>query len=322
MLINRASLEVLKWCSASDLLLHLSQLCRLFATLTNEPEIWYELLESNYSPVSTLSPKQQYRLLAAKYIPVVSATCLHKFFLHSHTWQTINLSTTLRVYRFMCTAFTRDGQVFVTGAPDTADTFQIHPISGLVTYLEPLITHRNSMGLIRYEEDMYTIAGYSGAGYHNSCEIYTPNTGHWRRLPNCINARSAATLASHNKKIYILGGCGAITCEYLDTQAETFHLLPMELPGEYCTIAFCTDTELIAVQELGYYTCNIAKPQDCWEMTTFPFDFGIAFWSDSPVFYYNGAYYIHQNFRSRIIVLKLAEKSYIEFPTHVPALDS
>ena len=175
------------------------------------------------------------------------------------------------------------------------------------------------MSVIRYEDDIYALAG---AGYSSACEVYMSKTAHWRRLPNCINARSAATPASHNKKIYLLGGCGTTTCEYLDTQTETFHLLPLRLLDEYCTVALCTDTELIAVQELGYYTCNIDAPPKSWERINFPFDFGIAFWSDCPVFCRDGAYYIHQNYCSRIIALKLAEKSYVEFPTHVPALNS
>jgi len=319
---NRAVLEVLKWCSASDLLLNLSQVCLFYSSLSNQPEVWFELLGADYSSHSDLSPKQQYRFVATQYIPVVSSDSLRKFYVHTQSWQSLPLSETVRVHRFMCTALTRLGQVFVTGTPSTPDTFQIHSISGLVTFLDSLITHRNSMGVIRYQDDIYALAGYSGSGYHNECEVYMYKTAKWRKLPNCLNARSAATPAAHNAKIYLLGGCGTITAEYLHTTTETFHLLPMELPDCYCTIALCTDTELRAVQELGFYSCNIENPPNYWEITRFPFDFGIAFWSDCPVFCSNGDYYIHQNYRSRVIVLNLQKMTFTEFPTNVQPLES
>ena len=317
MLGKRATLEVLKWSSAWDVLKHISVVCRFLSELCNENELWYELLGTETLP--NLSPKEQYRLQGPLYVPVISATQLKKFNVQSETWRTIPLSRPIRVYRFMCMVLDADKQVFVTGGPEAQDTFSIHPQTGEVTSLMSLLTHRKSLSVILYMNDVYAFGGY-GSGYHKESEVYVKDQKQWRKLPDCLDARSACTPCSHSQRIYLLSGCGTCGGEYFDTVSETFHRLPMEIPGYYCTVVLCTDTELMAVQEFGYYSCDIENPPDKWEMKTFPFDFGIAFWSDSPVLSANGHYYIHQNYRSRIIKLSLTNKSFQEFETGVPAL--
>lgn len=303
-------LEVLKWCSASDLLLQLSQVCHFYSSLSNQPEVWFELLGPDYSSHSDLSPKQQYRFVATQYIPVVSSDSLRKFIVHSQSWQSLPLSSAINVDRSMSSVLTVEGQVFVTGTPSTPDTFQIHPISGLVTILDSLITHRNSMGVIRYQANIYAFAGSSS----KQCEVYMAGEALWRPLPPCLSIRSAFTPTQHSGKIYLLGGCGTVRNEYFDTVTEIYHPLPMKLPGEYCTVAICTDIDLYAVQQIGYYCCELEKPVETWELTPFSHSFGTSFWSGSPVLCIKEVYYIYQTAKGRIIALNLKKRTFQEFP--------
>ena len=318
MIGRRAALEVLKWSSARDVLKHISVVCRLLSKLCNEDELWYELLGTDTLP--NQSPKELYRLSETRYMPVISATELKKFRVHSETWRTIPLSRPIKVNRFMCMVLDADKQVFVTGGPEAQDTFSINPETGEVTSLMPLLTHRKSLSVILYMTDVYTFCG-SNSTYSQASEVYVRDQKRWRKLPDSIEARTSCTPCSHSQRIYLLSGCGTSQGEYFHTVSETFHLLPMEIPGYYCTVVLCTDTELIAMQKIGYYSCDIENPPDRWEMNKFPFDFGTAFWSDSPVLSANGHYYIHQNYSSRIIKLNLTNKSYQMFQTGVPRKD-
>ena len=313
-------MEVLKWCSADDILKHISAVCRLLTKLCNEDELWYELLGTDLLP--TQSPKEQYRVNKTLYIPVISTTELKNFYVHSETWRTIPLSRPIRVHRFLSIVLDADRQVFVTGGPEAQDTFSINPMTGEVTSLMPLLTHRNSLSVILYMKNIYGFCGFGNTRYYQESEVYVRDQKGWRKLPDCIEARSSCTPCAHSQQIYLIGGCGTSRGEYFHTVSETFHLLPMEIQGDYCTVVLCTDTELITLQKHGYFSCDIENPPDKWEITRFPFDFGIAFWSDSPALFANGHYYVHQNYSSRIIKLNLTNMSYQEFETGVPALDS
>ena len=313
---RRVFLEVLKFTSASDILLHLAYISRLFASLSCCDELWYELLDL-HPTLPSLPPKQQYRMYAKGYLPVISSTELRKFYAHLDQWEVCNLSAEVEISRQMSVLFTIDKLVFVTGAPQTStDTFTIHPFSGYVNYLNPLLHHRRSMGTIRCNADIYTFGGIS-QGYEVWAEVYTHELQVWRELPSCSVPRSAFNPAYHQGKIYLLGGCCTIKAEYFDIAAETYCALPLTLPGMLCTIALCTDTQLIAVQHTGYYVCNLQAIPEQWEMRPFPFNFGKAFKSDCPVMLKGDTYYIHQSYQSRIIALKLQEMTYEEFPTGV-----
>ena len=313
---RRSYLEMLKFTSASDVLLHLSCVSSLFASLCTCDELWYALLDLHPS-LPGLTPKQQYRIYTKGYLPVLTATSLLKFHVQASQWQSIPLSEEIAISRQISIVFTIDQLVFVTGAHHPKrDTFSIHPFTGLVKYLSPLLKHRRSMGALRYGTDVYTFGGIS-LGYEVSAEVFMQETQTWRKLKDCSTPRSAFNPAAHKGKIYLLGGCCTASNEYFDVFTETYNPLPLALPGMRCTIALCTGTELIAVQRAGYYACNVEEIPEKWEMTPFDFEFGKAFKSDCTVLSVGDTYYIHQSYGSRIIALTLTKGTYTEVPTGV-----
>lgn len=318
---RRAYLEMLKFSCASDVLFHLAYVSRLFASLSTCDELWYSLLDA-YPSLPGFSPKEQYLIYAKGYLPVLSPTSLRKYYVQASLWQACPLSEEVSISRQMSIVITIDHLVFVTGGPKARrDTFTIHPSSGLVKYLSPLLQHRRSMGAIRYDRDIYTFGGIN-LGYEASAEVFGQEVQTWRKLKDCQAPRSAFNPAAYRTRIYLLGGCSTVSTEYFDVISESCHLLPLVLPGMRCTIALCTDTELIAVQKTGYYVCNIEEIPKKWEITPFDFEFGKAFKSDCPVIAVGDTYYIHQSYASRVIALQLAARTYTEVPTGVIPLNS
>ena len=203
---GRAVLEVLKYCSAPDILLHLSCVDHLFSSQSKSPELWFELLGADYESSPSLSPQDQFRTAHTGFLPVLSRSHLLKFYVHSQTWQRVLLSTQVLESRFLSMERMVDGRVFVTGAPTERDTFSVSPESGEVRELCPLQTHRSSIGLIRCLEDIYAFGGTVASSVTTTSEVYIHAKQHWQCLPNSNYARFSFTPTEYKGQIYLLGG--------------------------------------------------------------------------------------------------------------------
>lgn len=311
---SRAVLEVLKYCSAADILLHLSCVDLHFSSLSKSHELWFELLGADYESSPSLSPQDQFRTAHTGFLPVLCRNNLLKFYVHSQTWQRILLSTQVLESRFLSLERMVDGRVFVTGAPTERDTFSVNPESGEVRELCPLQNHRSNIGLIRYLEDIYAFGGSGSSSDMRSSEVYIHSKQHWQCLPNSHYARFSFTPTEYKGHIYLLGGCKSAPGECFSVLTSTFHDLSIVLPGDNCTIALCTGSQLLAVQQDRYYVCK-RETAGSWEMVKLEFDLGDGFWSSCRVIEANGCYYIHQSRAGKVVALRLKDRSFTEFPT-------
>lgn len=54
--------------------------------------------------------------------------------------------------------------------------------------------------------DLYTFGGYSGDGIHARAARYDASAGRWLQLPDIPAPRAAAGIATHQSKVYLVGG--------------------------------------------------------------------------------------------------------------------
>lgn len=233
------------------------------------------------------------------------------------TWQSVALSVPIRLTQAASMVLMADSNVFVTGGPLECDTYSINRFSGEVKVLDSMGVHRQKMGAIRYQADIYTFAGIKSFTYPKSAEVYLCSLKQWKRLPDCLVSRCNFNPAQYQGCVYLLGGSCTQTSECYNVSAETFYLLPLVFPVEDCTIGVCDSGELIAIQKEIYYACAIGRWEEGWKRREFTFNLGIALWSDCPVFKVAGAYYIHQNYATRIVALNLSEGTFSAFPAPI-----
>lgn len=313
---NRVILEVLKFSSASDILVSLSCVSGDWAKLANCGEVWFALLNTETS-VSSLPAKQQFRLVHTCFLPIVSSNALLKFTVLSRSWQSVRLSEPVSINRFASIVLTIDREVFVTGTSRVPDTYRISPSSGLVSLLAPLLMHRGNMAVIRYQANIYAFAGFRNGQSTSAAEVYMYGRQQWRQLLSCFRSRAALNAAENQGEIYLVGGCEASTVECFNTTTETYRLLSFTLTNELPTVSFFRESELIAVQRTGCYRWERGREE--WTYTGFPCKLGLGLWSNTPVVLLEGSCYFYQLIYDRVTGIHLEDLTHREFP--VPFTD-
>lgn len=218
---NRIILEVLKYSSAFDVLRNLSSVNQLFSALCNTHELWFELLSSDIDLLSAHSPKARFRLINSRYVPVLTQQKLLMFIPGLRTWQSVALSVPIRLTQAASMVLMADSNVFVTGGPLECDTYSINRFSGEVKVLDSMGVHRQKMGAIRYQADIYTFAGIKSFTYPKSAEVYLCSLKQWKRLPDCLVSRCNFNPAQYQGCVYLLGGSCTQTSECYNVSAET-----------------------------------------------------------------------------------------------------
>ena len=313
MTTRRAILEVLKFTNAIDVLAHTSLVSQMYAALSDTDELWHQLLADTFpAPNSVLTPpKCVYQSLSQVFLPVLHPQSLHKFSVLTNSWTSVRLSTEIAVNRSMSIVIVPDQRLFLTGASTLDfDTFLIDHRSGDVSPLQTLLHHRGSMGVIVCDSLVYAFCGFD-ITYKRYSEVYSIAEKRWKALPDALYSRSGFNPCSRQGKVYLLGGCGTVQSEYFHIASEAYYTLPLQTPNKFCTVGFCTDTELFAVTKSGYYR---TVDEEEWELVQFGFDFDKSFWSNFSIVDVFGVIYVLQTSAQRIVALSLSDKRFQKYP--------
>ena len=310
---HRCVLEVLKFLPAEDVLSSVSQVSRLYSGLSQCTELWFDLLETAFAtgPPTETPPKDYYRTLNRKVIPVVGLNSVRFFSVVTEKWTEKPLSTPVSIDRFASVVVWTGKRLFLTGvSDDLGDTLCITLRSGTVTYLSPLRFHRNSIGVVQVDGEIYSFCGFEG-GYRRECEVFTGGKG-WKELPNAEFARAAFNPAENNGKIYLMGGCGTVSNEYFDRRSVQFVSLPVVIPGQRCTVSVFAENDLIAVQNNSVFQFRLENPS---EIAGFSLNcnLGKAFWSACAVVEHDGEIFVHQRCSRRIVAVNIGKKTWKQY---------
>lgn len=308
---TRVILEILKYCSASSVLLHLSQVSHLFASQSTQAELWLELLGAAYSPLSPLPPKEQFRVVKTRYFPVLTATRFLKFNVYSHVWK--SLPILMEYSEDISLAVTIMGDVFVTGVHTQPDTFSISQYTGEVKGLNHLLQHRICLGVIQCEGNIYAFGGMIDQVAVPAAEVYENTLKQWRCLPNALNKRYSFTPTHYKAAIYLVGGLSAQS-ERFYPSTEAYDSLGLDIMTYYCCISLFKGSELVVLlggDFIVYDVDNLAKGPRRVIVSAAK---KRCFLHSSLVIEGNEAYYFHSPREEEVVTLILEGMAYTSFP--------
>lgn len=84
--------------------------------------------------------------------------------------------------------------------------FRFNPATGRFRDCPPMAEPRAYLCSVRYRHFIVAIGGNNGTERLRSCELYDSTKKSWHRLPPMNAARSDASAAVLNDKIYVAGG--------------------------------------------------------------------------------------------------------------------
>lgn len=309
-------LQVFQFLSPTEVLSAAALVSSYWKETADSEELWEEFLVRLGRGKGEASAKAAYRLLVRPYIPVVTSTALRIFDLASLSWSQIPLSSPVKLTYFMSIARLPDCQLFVTGANRPLDTFQIHSLSGLVTALESLPTHRNNIGLIRDDNWIYAFGGYESV-FLSTCEKYDIRTKSWESLPEALSPRASFNPTIHKTLIYLLGGWSSGECEVFSTVSNQFALLSLFLPPNAFVCSWWEADSLICIEKAGVYRWTEGSEQT-WQRTKRAFDLEVVPWSSFKVTIYRGCVYLLEIFSCKIV--KMDGDTYEHWDLPIPDL--
>lgn len=309
-------LQVFHFLSPAEVLSTVALVNRYWEETAASDTLWEEFLTRLGRKKGEESAKAAYRLLLRPYIPVVTNTTLRIFDLTSLCWSRIPLSSPVKLTYFMSIARLADCQLFVTGANLPLDTFQIDSLSGLITALESLPTHRNNIGLIRDNNQIYAFCGYASI-FLSTCEKYDIATKSWESLPEALSPRASFNPTVHKTLIYLLGGWSSGECEVFSTVSHHFAPLSLSLPPNAFVCTWWEADTLLCIEKSGVYRW-VEGTEQTWQRTKRAFDLGVVPWSSFKVTVYRGCVYLLEVFSCKIV--KMDTSTYEHWDLPVPDL--
>ena len=305
-------LQVFQFLSPTEVLLTAALVDSYWKETAASEALWEEFLTRLGREKGVESAKAAFRLLVRPYIPVVTSTTLRIFDLTSPSWSQIPLSSPVKLTYFMSIARLPDCQLFVTGANRPLDTFRIDSLSGLVTALESLPTHRNNIGLIRDNHRIYAFGGYESV-FLSTCEKYDINAKAWESLPEALSPRASFNPTIHKTLIYLLGGWSSGECEVFSTVSHQFAQIPLSLPPNAFVCSWWEADTLICIEKGGVYRWTEGTEQT-WHRTKRAFALGVVPWSSFKVTIYRGCVYLLEIFSCKIVKMDATTYEHSDLP--------
>lgn len=228
--MKRWCLEVLKFTSAEDILLHASVTCRLWYQVSNENELWHELLAQE--SLADLGPKETFRLSRQLVLAKLDHSNLVLYRCAIGTQETVPLKGTCKVSWNSAHAFVDQLRVLTCGSQIggfSPESFLINIRTGDCTQVESMTMPRVGHGLIVVKAAAYVFGGY---GPMKSCETWQEGKP-WRLFSQEMRSgRAWFTPCAEKDVIYLCGG-GQGPCEQFDINSESLEDLSITLPGDY-----------------------------------------------------------------------------------------
>ena len=229
---------MLKFTSAEDILRHASLTSRLWYQVSNETELWHELLDQQSLP--DLGPKETYRQARQLVLAKLDHGNLLLYRFTLGTQETVPLKGPHKFSWNSAHAFVDKFRVLTCGSQVggfSADSFLIDIRTGECTQVESLTVPRVGHGLIVVKAAAYAFGGYSPL---KSCETWREGQS-WKLFSQEMRSpRAWCTPCAEKDVIYLCGG-GQGPCEQYDINRESFEDLSITLSSDYisaCTVSY------------------------------------------------------------------------------------
>lgn len=270
--MNRCCLEVLKFTSAADILLHTSCTSRLWSKVSNDNELWYELLDHESLPA--LGPKETYRQLRKLVLAKLERGVLVLYHCAADITEVVTLKGIHNFSWNSAHAFLDPFRVLTCGSQKgnfSSEAFIIHTKTGECEQVESMTIKRVGHGLIVVKSAAYVFGGY---GPLASCEMWREGQC-WRLLSKEMGSvRAWFTPCAAKDVIYLCGG-GRGPCERFIINSESFEDLAITMPVDYVStssviyqdcILIITNSHLTVynpASKLSYIT-SCQQSRDMW----------------------------------------------------------
>ena len=289
--MKRSCMEVLKFSSAEDILRSTSQVCALWRELSNDNELWYELLGQDCE--SGLGPKESYRetrrLRLAIFNPQLQE--LQLYCCSSSSEVSFPLPSDCLFTWNSAHVFLDSRRILTCGHQRSlysSDSFLICIPSQSCQQIANMTEERVGHGIIAVNKIAYVFGGY---GPKKSCESLGLDLT-WRKLPqDMTSARAWFTPCADQQSIYLCGG-GVGFCERWDIISECFFDLPLKLPSDYCSacsayykncVVIVTNTDLHVYNTTSHISASVV------------YSLGQDTWANSPAVIYRDVLYIERD---------------------------
>lgn len=295
---TRAVLEVLKLCSPSDLLRHLSYVSLQWRKLSTNTEVWQAYCEDNgidlnaYPDQSALEAFRQDsnfeqflvyiqdRTVKLVHVPkLLSSEGVIEYTLNTVSGPSDDngycLISRYRVIRFG-----------VVGKPEVQD---IDLRTGSISELPQMQVGRTYPGVYRHSKGLIYLFG----GRTKVCEKFHLQSLQWELVTGkMIDPLEALTPARYAQKVYL---SGSTTVEVFDIDTEAFSKLPFSLPIDWWySLCLIDKQELVVVQSNTVSRWAIDSNVGAFR-TINQDSFGSGYYSNCPPVWYQGEMYTLHN---------------------------
>jgi hypothetical protein len=297
--MNRCCLEVLKFTSAEDILRHVSCTSRLWYKVSNENELWHELLD--YESLPSLGPKETYRQSRKLVLAKLERGKLILCHCALGTTEAVELKGTHSFSWNSAHAFLDSLRVLTCGSQlsgFSSEAFIVHIKTGECVQVESMTTERVGHGLIVVKSTAYVFGGY---GPLASCETWREGQC-WRRLSKEMGSvRAWFTPCAANDMIYLCGG-GRGPCEKFIINSESFEELAITMPVDYvssCSVNYKNCILILTSAHIAVYNqaSGLSYITSC--------NPGKDMWSNSPAVVYKNTVILERDEEeNRVVVLE------------------
>ena len=287
----RAVMEVLKMLPASWVLRSASVTSRLWAHISQQDELWTELLEelSTSEPLylpTGLPRKRNFQLQARSrhHLALFREQELLLFNCRTEAWRVLSLKRFTPAIHCKAT-FMLCGEMIGCGGLDIVGTqgkemelgavslaFRVNIETGELKPTPDMLERRHSHGLVALGDSAFVFGG-SNEQPLKSAEVY--RLGAWYSLPNMHCHRRIFTPIVNGTRIFLLGGADCVSAEILDTLTLEYQVLDVTLPVSRCWQGVAVTRGKEVLYLAGKSLVRVA-PYVSWEGA--PFQYG---WQDT-----------------------------------------
>ena len=237
-------LEVAKWSSPRDTLLHFSLVASAWASVCDSEELWAVFMSAREfltRPSATITDKAWYQLLHQRSgaLPLIRKQEMTLFDCRQGRWRRkVKLEQSIQADEVSASTVLPDGSMLCCGGgsgPTESNWSSAYRLtnSGTVQVLQDMNMAREAHGIICFNDIIYVFGGQSDSGPQLQSgeklllgDVTTLQRRQWGLLPNMLAPHSHFNPVEYRSMFYLIGGFNR-TSEMFNPIDEVFTPLPL-----------------------------------------------------------------------------------------------